>query len=132
MIESKFPAKRFFTLFLPLAALLVFILFPFYWTLITSLKPEAELYGAVTYWPKTVIFDAYVKLFTTTVNFLAAMKNSLIVASFTRMVSLCVLPLSRKYSPSTLSSFCRTTDATAAELSMARIFKRRSLQSVRW
>ncbi len=93
MIESKFPAKRFFTLFLPLAALLVFILFPFYWTLITSLKPEAELYGAVTYWPKTVIFDAYVKLFTTTVNFLAAMKNSLIVASFTTMVSLCVSTL---------------------------------------
>lgn len=74
---------------IPLLLLLVFILFPFYWTLITSVKPEDELYGgAVTYWPHAITFLSYRKLFTTTVNFLAAMKNSLIVASLTTIVSL--------------------------------------------
>lgn len=80
--------KRLFTLYLPLTLILLFILFPFYWTFITSVKPEAELYGAVTYWPKNFTWDAYKKLFTTTVDFLAAMKNSLIVATATTLVSL--------------------------------------------
>lgn len=80
--------KRFLTLYLPLILLLLFILFPFYWTFITSIKPEAELYGAVTYWPKHVTWESYKKLFTTTVNFLSAMKNSFIVASITTIVSL--------------------------------------------
>ena len=68
---------------------MLFILFPFYWTFATSVKPQDELYGAVvTYWPKHITFEAYSKLFTTTVNFLDAMKNSFIVASFTTLVSL--------------------------------------------
>lgn len=80
--------KRFFTLYLPLAVILVFILFPFYWTFITSIKPDSELYGAITYWPKHVQWESYKKLFTTTVDFLGAMKNSFIVAILTTMVSL--------------------------------------------
>lgn len=49
---------------------MVFILFPFYWTFVTSVKPQDELYGAVvTYWPGRITFEAYSKLFTTTVNF---------------------------------------------------------------
>lgn len=81
-------AKRIFTLYLPLIIILLFILFPFYWTFITSIKPETDLYGAVTYWPKNITFESYKKLFTTTVNFLAAMKNSFIVAACTTVVSL--------------------------------------------
>lgn len=80
--------KRFLMTYLPLAALLIFILFPFYWTFVTSIKPEAELYGAVTYWPSAIIWDNYKNLFTTTVDFLKAMKNSFIVASITTLVSL--------------------------------------------
>ena len=81
--------KRFVCVFLPLILLMIFILFPFYWTFVTSVKPEEELYGAVvTYWPKNITFEAYSKLFTTTVNFLEAMKNSFIVASFSTIVSL--------------------------------------------
>ena len=38
--------RRLFTLYIPLLLILLFILFPFYWTFITSIKPEAELYGA--------------------------------------------------------------------------------------
>jgi len=85
--------KSIFTLALPLMIILVFLLFPFYWTLVTSLKTESELYGAVTYWPQVVTFVSYTKLFTTTVNFLAAMKNSLIVALTTSIVSLSVSTL---------------------------------------
>ena len=81
-------SKRFLMTYLPLIALLVFILFPFYWTFVTSIKPEAELYGSVTYWPSAVIWENYKKLFTTTVDFLKAMKNSFIVASITTVVSL--------------------------------------------
>jgi multiple sugar transport system permease protein len=76
------------TIYLPLLVILVFILFPFYWTFITSVKPDSELYGAVTYWPRQVQWDSYKALFTTTVNFLAAMKNSFIVAALTTVVSL--------------------------------------------
>lgn len=80
---------RIFKLYLPLVVILVFILFPFYWTLITSLKPEDELFGmVVTYWPQTITFESYKKLFTTTVNFVTAMKNSFIVAASTTVVSL--------------------------------------------
>ena len=80
--------KKFLTLYLPLIVILLFILFPFYWTFITSIKPDTELYGAVTYWPRHVQWENYTKLFTTTVNFLAAMKNSFIVAAVTTVVSL--------------------------------------------
>jgi multiple sugar transport system permease protein len=37
--------KRFFTLYLPLALFMIFLLFPFYWMLITSFKSDAELYN---------------------------------------------------------------------------------------
>ena len=71
-------AKRLVCLYLPLLVIMVFILFPFYRTFVTSVKPEDELYGAVvTYWPQHITFDAYGKLFTTTVNFMEALKNSL-------------------------------------------------------
>ena len=85
--RETFP-RRLFTLYIPLFLILLFILFPFYWTFITSIKPEAELYGAVTYWPKEIIWDSYKNLFTTTVNFLDAMKNSFVVAAATTIVSL--------------------------------------------
>ena len=87
MRRQSFP-KRFLTLYLPLALILIFILFPFYWIFITSIKPEEELYGAVTYWARSVTWENYKNLFTTTVNFIAAMKNSFIAAGLTTIVSL--------------------------------------------
>lgn len=90
---KKYSEHKIITLFLPLTLLLLFLLFPFYWTFITSIKQENELYGAVTYWPRHVTFAAYAKLFTTTVNFLSAMKNSFIVAASTSLVTLFVATL---------------------------------------
>ena len=87
-MKKQSIGKRILCLFLPLTLLLIFILFPFYWTFITSVKSNAELFswGVVTYWPHTFTWEAYEKLFTTSVNFLAAMKNSLIVAVLTTIV----------------------------------------------
>lgn len=87
--------KNILFLYLPLLILLVFILFPFYWTFITSVKSSDELFGSVvTYWPKNFTWDAYKELFTTTVDFFAAMKNSMIVAVTTTIVSLVVSTMS--------------------------------------
>lgn len=45
MVETKGWTRRALKLWLPLGFFLVFTLFPFYWMVITSLKPNAELYS---------------------------------------------------------------------------------------
>ena len=93
MSERQSILGRIFGLFLPLIVMLLFLLFPFYWTFVTSIKPELELYGAtVTYWPHNVVFDAYRKLFLE-YNFLKPMLNSTLVAVVTTCVTLCVATL---------------------------------------
>lgn len=88
--RSKSVLTNIFLLILPLAIILLFLLFPFYWTFLTSIKPESELYGAtVTYWPQSPTFEAYVKLFGK-VNFLQPMTNSFIVAAITTILTLFV------------------------------------------
>jgi len=73
-----------------LAVMLAFLLFPFYWTFVTSIKPEKELYGdRVTYWPKDATLESYRKLFLD-YNFLKPMANSLLVAATTTLLSLTV------------------------------------------
>lgn len=84
--------KRFFTLWLPVVLILLFLLFPFYWTLVTSLKPEQELYGPVTYWPQQLTFASYEKLFNE-FDFLKPMGNSLLVAVCTTAITLVVSTL---------------------------------------
>ena len=90
---AESPASRIFLLYLPLALFLLFLLFPFYWTLVTSLKTDAELHSlTVVYWPEHPTLDAYTHLFTQ-INFLHPMKNSLLVAVITTLVSLTVSTL---------------------------------------
>lgn len=84
---------RLFTLYLPLIVMLIFMLFPFYWIFVTSLKTSQEIYGPVKYLPQNFNLAAYFKLFSGTVNFINAMKNSFIVASMTTLVSLLVSTL---------------------------------------
>lgn len=88
--RKKKLAPRIFSLYIPITAILLFLLFPFYWTFVTSVKPEQELYGAVvTYWPKSLTFESYRKLFVD-FNFLKPMGNSLLVAVVTTIVTLVV------------------------------------------
>ena len=85
--------SRVFLLWVPLILFLIFLLFPFYWTFATSIKTEAELHSLnVIYWPQHPSFQAYEHLFGQ-FNFLHPMKNSLIVAAITTVVSLTVSTL---------------------------------------
>ena len=90
---AKWHVKRIFLLWLPLIILLLFLLFPFYWTFVTSIKTPEELHSLnVVYWPQRPTFDAYRHLFETN-NFLHPMKNSLVVAVITTLISLSVSTL---------------------------------------
>ncbi|MFZ3109144.1 MAG: carbohydrate ABC transporter permease [Rectinemataceae bacterium] len=83
------PAGTIF-FYILLAGMLAFLLFPFYWTFVTSVKPEKELYSeVVTYWPKDFSLDSYRRLFSD-YNFLKPMANSLLVAALTTAISLTV------------------------------------------
>jgi multiple sugar transport system permease protein len=76
-----------------LGVLLVFLLFPFYWTFVTSIKPASELYSAVVhYWPAHPTLESYRKLFME-INFLKPLGNSLLVALLTTLVSITVSTL---------------------------------------
>jgi len=73
-----------------LALIMAFLLFPFYWTFVTSIKPEKELYGPeVTYWPAAPTLASYGQLFTA-YDFLRPVANSLVVAATTTLASLAV------------------------------------------
>lgn len=85
--------KRILFLFLPLILILLFLVFPFYWTFVTSIKPETELYGrAVTYWPRDISFQSYRSLFID-YNFIKPMRNSFVVATLTTVLTLFVATL---------------------------------------
>jgi len=90
MQHKRTPMQNFLLLYLPLFVILLFLLFPFYWTFVTSIKPEAELYGSVvTYWPHNLTFESYRKLFVD-FNFLKPMGNSFVVAIITTLITLTV------------------------------------------
>jgi multiple sugar transport system permease protein len=92
MTSSKKLAHIFIIGF-PLGLILLFLLFPFYWTFVTSIKPESELYGMVVkYWPSHPTFLSYKKLFLE-VNFLKPMGNSLLVSACTTMLAVTVSTL---------------------------------------
>ena len=81
------------TVWIPVLLIMAFLLFPFYWTFITSIKTPGELYGAAPgYLPQNPSFESYKKIFMET-GFLEPMRNSLIVATSTTLLSLFVSTL---------------------------------------
>jgi multiple sugar transport system permease protein len=89
MVGSHGTSRRLLSLYAPLIAFVVVTLFPFYWMLVTSLKPNAELYNArifplVVYSPT---LQHYVDLLTQT-RFLSWTFNTLLVATVTTVISL--------------------------------------------
>src|SRR4029079_3647580 len=103
---------RLLTLGLPLAAALVFALFPFYWMAITSLKSNQELYSRKVM-PLIVhkpTLQHYVDLLTET-NFLEWTWNTFVVAVISTAISLLfgamlAYPLARmRFAGATLVSF---------------------------
>jgi len=81
--------KRFFALHVPLALFMLFLLFPFYWMLITSFKPDAELYNlsANPLFVKSPTLHHYIFLFKETL-FTTWSLNTLLVSTTSTIISL--------------------------------------------
>jgi len=80
-------------------AALAALLFPVYWAVISSLTPETRLFTAPDLLPRGLVFDHYRALFTTR-DFWTPIRNSLVVAGMTTLVSvtlgsLCAYALAR-------------------------------------
>ena len=88
MVGGRDWLTRLRRLYLPLAVFLVLMLFPFYWMLVTSIKPNRELYSAkvmplIVYQPT---LKHYIDLLYET-NFLLWTYNTMLVAVVTTVVS---------------------------------------------
>jgi multiple sugar transport system permease protein len=89
VVDARGFGGRLLRLYLPLAVCVVAMLFPFYWMLITSIKPNRELYNAkimplIVHQPT---LKHYYDLLADT-NFLTWTYNTLLVAGVTTLVSL--------------------------------------------
>jgi multiple sugar transport system permease protein len=89
MIGSRTLGRRILTVYLPLAFLLVFLLFPFYWMSIVSLKPTNDLFELKynPFWIQTFTLENYLYLFQNT-DFPEWVKNTLIVSVVSTILSL--------------------------------------------
>ena len=88
-VDRASPLKRLFTFWLPLAMFVVITLFPFYWMLVASLKPNNELYNLRTFpfWVFNPTLDHYRYLFEKTL-YARWLMNTLIVAAASTAISL--------------------------------------------
>ena len=89
MVGGRRIGRRILRLYLPLSIFVVLMLFPFYWMLITSIKPNRELYSQkvmplIVHQPT---LKHYVDLLSQT-NFLTWTYNTLLVAIVTTIISL--------------------------------------------
>lgn len=70
--------------------ILIYTVFPFYWAVITSLKPSGELFDTpVAYWPKTLTLENYAAAIQNS-DFQHGFLNSVIVAVSTVLISLVI------------------------------------------
>lgn len=69
---------------------LLFAIFPYYWAIVSTLKPFDQLYTLTpTFWPKEITFANYQALLSQTV-FTQTLRNSLIVSTITPLVSIII------------------------------------------
>jgi multiple sugar transport system permease protein len=82
--------KRLFLIYIPLLFFVLFLVFPFYWMLITSLKTSSQLFSKnISYIASTPTFQNYTEL-VTSIDFFSYMGNSLLIAICTVALSLTV------------------------------------------
>ena len=92
-MKKNIDFSRILTLYLPLFLLLLFALFPYIWTILSSIKPESELFTKqIHYLPQSPTFQNYISLFKLT-NFSKYLTNSLIVAISTVVVAITISTL---------------------------------------
>lgn len=89
MVGSNARRNRWVGLYLPLTFFMIFLLFPFYWMLIVSLKPNADLLNTSLnpFFLYSVTLDHYSYLFTDT-SFVRYTVNTLIVTIGSTVLSL--------------------------------------------
>ena len=76
--------------YLLIVVIFIYLMFPFYWALISSLKSETELIATpATFWPREVVWTNYVAIFSNA-DFLRGLLNSVIVASAATILSLVI------------------------------------------
>ena len=90
MLGRPFIAKLVIVAAMALA--LVFVLFPIYWMVITSLKLPREIFRVPSLWPQ-VITGANYRVLIEDKDFLVAIRNSFVVASSVTLISLVVASL---------------------------------------
>src|SRR5690625_3883757 len=76
--------------YLLVVIIFIYLMFPFYWALISALKPHSELIRTpATFWPEQLTFENFGAVFRNR-TFLRGLLNSVIVAGATTFVSLLV------------------------------------------
>ncbi|MFN3283420.1 MAG: carbohydrate ABC transporter permease [Pseudothermotoga sp.] len=79
---------------LALGVFLICALFPLYWTFVTSLKGQTEMYTyPITYWPKEITFENY-RYLLRSLNFTRYTLNSIFVSLFSSLAALIVASFS--------------------------------------
>jgi multiple sugar transport system permease protein len=89
MVGSRTLGRQVFAVYLPLAAFLVFLLAPFYWMALVSLKPPADLFNLRfnPLWARHFTLANYLYLFRET-EFGTWAKNTLIISTAATVLSL--------------------------------------------
>ena len=89
MVGSGRISKRTLNLYLPLSAYILFLLFPFYWMIIVSLKPTNDLFDLKfnPFWIQQFTLENYLYLFQNT-DFSDWLKNTIIVTVSATSISL--------------------------------------------
>jgi len=89
MVGSATLGRRLFGVYLPLLLFLIFLLLPFYWMIIVSLKPSTDLFNMRfnPFWIRHFTWANYLYLFRETA-FATWAKNTLIVATAATILSL--------------------------------------------
>ena len=90
LLGRAFIAKL--TIVAVMALALVFVLFPIYWMVITSLKLPREIFRVPSLWPQ-VFTGANYRILIEDKDFLVAIRNSFVVASSVTLISLVVASL---------------------------------------
>ncbi len=89
MVGSGKLTKRTLNIYLPLTAFVIFLLFPFYWMIIVSLKPTPDLFDLKfnPFWIQHFTLENYLYLFQNT-DFPEWVKNTIIVTVSATTISL--------------------------------------------
>ena len=89
MVGSEILSRRLLNIYLPLIVYMVFLLFPFYWMTIVSLKPTEDLFELKynPFWIQQFTLENYLYLFQNT-DFPEWVKNTLIVSVTSTAISL--------------------------------------------